>query len=78
MSQKLVTTSLFKLGLRFSVVFFIVAVIIKVFISALTQEFSVYVQTPEFRNYIIVLAVFSFVYGFLMAHFQIKKHKKNQ
>jgi hypothetical protein len=75
MSQKLVTTSLLKLGLRFSTVFFIVAVIIKVFISALTQEFSVYVQTPEFRNYIIVLAIFSLVYGFLMAHFQLKKHK---
>ena len=76
MSQKLVTTSLLKLGLRFSTVFFIVAVIIKVFISALTQEFFEYVQTPEFRNYIIVLAIFSLVYGFLMAHFQLKKHKK--
>lgn len=76
MSQKLVTTSLLKLGLRFSVVFFIVAVIIKVFISALTQEFSEYIKTVEFRNYIIVLAIFSFVYGFLMAHFQLKKHKK--
>lgn len=76
MSQKLVTTSLLKLGLRFSTVFFIVAVIIKVFISALTQEFSVYVQTSEFVNYIIVLAIFSLVYGFLMAHFQLKKHKK--
>ncbi len=76
MSQKLVTTSLLKLGLRFSTVFFIVAVIIKVFISVLTQEFSVYVLTPEFRNYIIVLAIFSLVYGFLMAHFQLKKHKK--
>jgi hypothetical protein len=76
MSQKLVTTSLLKLGFRFSTVFFIVAVIIKVFISALTQEFSVYVRTPEFRNYILVLAIFSLVYGFLMAHFQLKKHKK--
>ena len=76
MSQKLVTTSLLKLGLRFSTVFFIVAVIIKVFICALTQEFSVYVQTSEFVNYIIVLAIFSLVYGFLMAHFQLKKHKK--
>lgn len=76
MSQKLVTTSLLKLGFRFSTVFFIVAVIIKVFISALTQEFSVYVRTPEFRNYILVLVIFSLVYGFLMAHFQLKKHKK--
>lgn len=76
MSQKLVTTSLLRLGLRLSTVFFIVAVIIKVFISALTQEFSEYIKTPEFRNYIIVLAIFSLVYGFLMAHFQLKKHKK--
>lgn len=76
MSQKLVTTSLLKLGLRFSTVFFIVAVIIKVFISALTQEFSEYIKTLEFRNYMIILAVFSLVYGFLMAHFQLKKHKK--
>lgn len=78
MNQKLVTTSLLKLGLRFSVVFFIVAVIIKVFISALTQEFSEYIKTSEFRNYIIVLVVFSLVYGFLMAHFQIKKHRRKQ
>jgi len=76
MSNKLANTSLLKLGTRFSVVFFIVAVIIKVFISVLTKPFSEYVKTSEFRNYIIVLAVFSLVYGFLMAHFQIKKHKK--
>jgi len=76
MSNKLANTSLLKLGTRFSVVFFIVAVIIKVFISVLTKPFSEYVKTSEFRNYIIILAVFSVVYGFLMAHFQIKKHKK--
>lgn len=76
MSNKLANTSLLKLGTRFSVVFFVVAVIIKVFISVLTKPFSDYVKTPEFRNYIIILAVFSVVYGFLMAHFQIKKHKK--
>lgn len=77
MNNKLANTSLLKLGSRFSAVFFIVAVIIKVFISVLTKPFSEYVKTSEFRNYIIVLAVFSVVYGFLMAHFQIKKHKKN-
>jgi len=76
MSNKLANTSLLKLGTRFSVVFFIVAVIIKVFISILSKPFSEYVKTSEFRNYIIILAVFSVVYGFLMAHFQIKKHKK--
>jgi formate hydrogenlyase subunit 3/multisubunit Na+/H+ antiporter MnhD subunit len=78
MSNKLANTSLLKLGSRFSAVFFIVAVIIKVFLSVITKDFSEYVKTPEFRNYIIVLAVFSVVYGFLMAHFQIKKHKKKQ
>ncbi|MGB0896116.1 MAG: hypothetical protein ACPGU9_02855 [Flavobacteriaceae bacterium] len=74
MSQELKTRSLLKLGLRLSAVFFIVAVIIKVFISVLTQNFSDYVYTEEFRNYMIVLALFSLVYGFLMAHFQLKKH----
>jgi len=76
MSNKIANTSLLKLGTRFSVVFFIIAVIIKVFISVLTKPFSEYVLTPEFRIYIIILAVFSVVYGFLMAHFQLKKHKK--
>ena len=76
MSNKLANTSLLKLGTRFSVVFFIVAVIIKVFISVLSKPFSEYVKTSEFRNYIIILAIFSVVYGFLMAHFQLKKHKK--
>jgi len=76
MSNKLANTSLLKLGARFSTVFFIVAVIIKVFISVLTTPFSEYVRTPEFRNYIIILVIFSLVYGFLMAHFQLKKHNK--
>ena len=76
MNNKLANTSLLKLGTRFSVVFFIVAVIIKVFLSVISKDFSEYVKTPEFRNYIIVLALFSLVYGFLMAHFQLKKHKK--
>ncbi len=76
MNDKQKNTSLVHLGLRFSTVFFIVAVIIKVFISALTQNFSEYIKTEEFRNYIIVLAIFSLVYGFLMAHFQLKKHRK--
>jgi len=75
MSNKLEKTSLLKLGSRFSAVFFIVAVIIKVFLSVITKDFSEYVKTPGFRNYIIVLAIFSLVYGFLMAHFQLKKHK---
>jgi len=76
MGKKLANTSLLKLGARFSAVFFIVAVIIKVFISVLTTPFSQYISTPEFRNYIIILAFFSLVYGFLMAHFQLKKHRK--
>lgn len=76
MNDKQKNTSLVHLGLRFSTVFFIVAVIIKVFISALTQNFSEYIKTEGFRNYIIVLAIFSLVYGFLMAHFQLKKHRK--
>lgn len=76
MSDKQNTPSLLHLGLRFSAVFFIVAVIIKVFISAFTQEFLVYAKTPEFRNYIIGLVLFSLAYGFLMAHFQLKKHKR--
>lgn len=76
MSNKLVKTSLLKLGLRFSTLFFIVVVIIKVFISVLTKPFPEYVRSSEFRNYIIVLAIFSLVYGFLMAHYQLKKHKK--
>ena len=75
MSKNLANTSLLKLGSRFSIVFFVVAVLIKVFLSVLTKDFSVYSKTAEFRNYIIVLAVFSVVYGFLMAHFQLKKHK---
>ena len=77
MNNKLANTSLLKLGTRFSVVFFIVAVIIKVFLSVISKDFSEYVKTPEFRNYIIVLALFSVVYGFLMAHFKLKKHKKS-
>ncbi|NQY28925.1 MAG: hypothetical protein HRT69_05565 [Flavobacteriaceae bacterium] len=76
MNNKLANTSLLKLGIRFSVVFFIVAVIIKVFLSVISKDFSEYVKTSEFRNYIIVLALFSLVYGFLMARFQLKKHKK--
>ncbi len=76
MNGKFSNTSLIKLGLRFSVVFFIVAVLIKVFISFITKDFSSYIKTTEFRNYIITLGIFSFVYGFLMAHFQIKKNKK--
>jgi len=76
MNNKLANASLLKLGSRFSAVFFIVAVIIKVFLSVVTKDFSEYVKTTGFRNYIIVLAIFSVVYGFLMAHFQIKKHKK--
>jgi multisubunit Na+/H+ antiporter MnhF subunit len=76
MNEKFSNTLLIKLGLRFSVVFFIVAVLIKAFLSFITNDFSTYIKTTEFRNYILILAIFSFVYGFLMAHFQLKKNKK--
>lgn len=74
--NKIANTPLWKLGLRFSLVFFIVAVVIKTILSVLKEDFSVYVQTEEFRNYIIGLAIFSLLYGFLMASFQKRKHKK--
>lgn len=75
MSQKLKNTPTWKLGLRFSIVFFIVAVIIKLVISVLTKDFFSYVKTFQFKYYIIGLGGFSFVYGFLMASLQKRKHK---
>lgn len=75
MSQKLKNTPTWKLGLRFSIVFFIVAVIIKLIMSVLMKDFSSYVKTTQFRYYIIGLGVFSFVYGFLMASLQKRKNK---
>jgi hypothetical protein len=47
MNEKFSNTSLIKLGLRFSVVFFIVAVLIKVFLSFITKDFSTYIKTTE-------------------------------
>lgn len=75
MSQKLRNTPTWKLGLRFSIVFFIIAVIIKLIMSVLMKDFSSYVKTAQFRYYIIGLGVFSFVYGFLMASLQKRKNK---
>lgn len=75
MSPKLNNTPTWKLGLRFAIVFFIVAVVIKIILSVLTKDFSSYVKTSQFKYYIIGLGGFSFVYGFLMASLQKKKNK---
>ena len=74
--SKIANTPLFKLGIRFSAVFFAVASFIKIILSIITTNFSEYVKTPEFRNYMLMLAGFSLVYGFLMAKFKKKKHQK--
>lgn len=75
MNQKIKNTPTWKLGLRFSLVFFIVASVIKLIMSVLMKDFSEYVKTDQFRNYMIGLAVFSFIYGFLMASLQKRKNK---
>ncbi|WP_377714308.1 hypothetical protein [Pseudofulvibacter geojedonensis] len=75
MNHKIKNTPIWKLGLRFSIVFFIISAIIKIIMSVLMKDFSDYVKTEQFRNYMIGLGVFSMIYGFLMASLQKRKNK---
>ena len=75
MSKEIKNTSLWKLAVRFSLIFFIVTVIIKLIMSVFLKDFYSYIKTTEFRNYIIGLGVFSILYGLLMASLQKQKHK---
>ena len=76
MSRKIRETPVWKLALRFSLVFFVFTATIKIFWSLLSKDTSVYFKTEEFKMYMIAIAVFSLVYGFLMAFMQKQKHKR--
>ena len=68
--------SFLKLGIRLATVFFIVVIIVKLIMTLLSTDVMNYVKSEEFLKYVIGAAVFSLIYGFLMAKYQIKKHNK--